>query len=71
MGLFEAWRELKENQMTRERKISKASLVSEDWKQNPKDESGFMSAKSISYAVKLSLVKSEGWAEGDDQGPSH
>jgi enoyl-CoA hydratase/carnithine racemase len=59
MGMFEAWRDLKEAQLIRESKISKAGLISEDWKKTENTDKDFMSAKSMSYAVKLSLVKDE------------
>ena len=44
-----------------DRKIAKASMVSEDWRSKKAEEKdfNFMPAKSMSYAVKLSLVKSE------------
>lgn len=63
LGLFENLRAQFENGIVLDRKIAKASMVSEDWrtkKPNPesKDE-GFMPAKSMSYSVKLSLIKSE------------
>lgn len=45
----------KANQL--EKRISKATLASGDWKNESTDES--MKAKSMSYSVKLSLVKDE------------
>jgi len=61
LGLFESLRNQFENGIVMDRKIAKASMVSEDWKTR-KDQfetSSFMPAKSMSYSVKLSLIKSE------------
>ncbi len=62
LGLFESQRENFERAWTSDRKIAKASLISEDWKTMvpaPEAPAPFMPAKSMSYAVKLSLVKSD------------
>ncbi len=61
LGLFESLRESFESGLIIDKKVSKASMVSEDWK-NIKTEHkafSFMPAKSMSYAVKLSLIKTE------------
>jgi hypothetical protein len=44
-----------------DRKITKASMMSQDWrsKRPEQKECNFMPAKSLSYAVKLSLIKTE------------
>mgnify|MGYP000445184346 CR=1 FL=1 len=48
-----------------EKQISKASFITEDWKniehnqEASKDDESFMPAKSMSYAAKLTLVKDE------------
>jgi enoyl-CoA hydratase/carnithine racemase len=62
LGVFEAHREALERAWVADRKIAKAALISEDWKNlssNTKGTAPFMPAKSLSYSVKLSLVKSE------------
>lgn len=61
MGLFESIRAQVEAGIVMDRKIAKAALVSEDWKaiKAPQKEAEFMPAKSMSYAVKLSLIKNE------------
>jgi enoyl-CoA hydratase/carnithine racemase len=61
LGLFETLRAQFENGIVMDRKIAKASMVSEDWRSKKPEtkEFGFMPAKSMSYSVKLSLVKSE------------
>ncbi len=62
LGVFEAHRETLEKAWIADRKIAKAALVSEDWKTvTPvsKAPAPFMPAKSLSYSVKLSLVKLE------------
>lgn len=63
LGLFETLRNQFENGIVMDRKIAKASMVSEDWrtkKPETKDKAfDFMPAKSMSYSVKLSLVKNE------------
>jgi enoyl-CoA hydratase/carnithine racemase len=61
LGLFETLRAQFEAGIVTDRKIAKASMVSEDWR-TKKPESkdfGFMPAKSMSYSVKLSLIKNE------------
>jgi enoyl-CoA hydratase/carnithine racemase len=64
LGLFEALRSQFETGIVMDRKIAKASMVTEDWRtKKPEDtELNFMPAKSMSYAVKLSLIK-------NDEGP--
>ncbi|MES2526017.1 MAG: enoyl-CoA hydratase/isomerase family protein [Bdellovibrionota bacterium] len=61
LGLFEALRQQFENGIVMDRKIAKASMVSEDWRTKKPEakDFDFMPAKSLSYAVKLSLIKSE------------
>ena len=60
LGLFEAQRPQIEASLTADLKIAKAARVSEDWKNRPQDNvTEFMPAKSMSYSVKLSLVKSD------------
>ncbi len=61
LGLFETLRPQFETGIVMDRKIAKASMVSEDWRTKKPEQKdfNFMPAKSMSYAVKLSLVKSE------------
>jgi len=61
LGLFETLRSQFENGIVMDKKIAKASMVSEDWKTRKPQEKdfNFMPAKSMSYAVKLSLIKTE------------
>lgn len=61
LGLFEALRQQFENGIVMDRKVAKASMVSEDWRTRKPEakDFDFMPAKSMSYAVKLSLIKSE------------
>lgn len=61
LGLFESLRPQFETGIIMDRKIAKASMVSEDWrtKKPESKEFGFMPAKSMSYSVKLSLIKSD------------
>lgn len=61
LGLFETLRSQFEAGIVMDRKIAKASMVSEDWRTKKPEvkEFNFMPAKSMSYAVKLSLIKSE------------
>ena len=61
LGLFETLRSQFETGIVMDRKIAKASMVSEDWKTKKPEakEFEFMPAKSMSYAVKLSLIKSD------------
>ena len=61
LGLFEGLRNQFENGIVLDRKIAKASMVSEDWRsKKPETETfSFMPAKSMSYSVKLSLIKTE------------
>ena len=58
LGLFETLRSQLENGIVMDKKIAKASMVSEDWKTRKPQEKdfNFMPAKSMSYAVKLSLI---------------
>jgi enoyl-CoA hydratase len=67
LGLFETLRQQFENGLIMDKKIAKASMVSEDWRTKrpeAKEETEFMPAKSLSYAVKLSLIK-------NDENPAH
>ncbi len=61
LGLFEALRNQLEAGIVTDRKIAKASMVSEDWRSKKPDqeETNFMPAKSMSYSVKLSLIKND------------
>lgn len=61
LGLFEALRAQLENGIVMDRKVAKASMVSEDWRTKKAEakDFDFMPAKSMSYAVKLSLIKSD------------
>ncbi len=61
LGLFESLRIQLEAGLMMDRKIAKASMVSEDWRTKKPQETSFnfMPAKSMSYAVKLSLIKSD------------
>lgn len=63
LGLFEAQRAQIEASLATDLKIAKAARVSEDWKgrapNGAADTSDFMPAKSMSYSVKLSLVKTD------------
>jgi enoyl-CoA hydratase len=61
LGLFESLRPQFETGIVMDRKIAKASMVSEDWrtKRPEQKETNFMPAKSMSYAVKLSLVRND------------
>lgn len=61
LGLFETLRQQFEAGIIMDKKIAKASMVSEDWRSKKPEASEFefMPAKSLSYAVKLSLIKSE------------
>jgi enoyl-CoA hydratase len=61
LGLFETLRPQFEVGIVMDRKISKASMVSEDWRSKRPEQKdfNFMPAKSMSYAVKLSLVKND------------
>jgi enoyl-CoA hydratase/carnithine racemase len=64
LGLFETLRPQLETGIVMDRKVAKASMVSEDWRTKKPEQKdfSFMPAKSMSYAVKLSLVK-------NDEGP--
>lgn len=66
LGLFETLRPQLEAGIVMDRKVAKASMVSEDWRTKKPEQKdfGFMPAKSMSYAVKLSLVK-------NDEGPKN
>ncbi len=61
LGLFECLRSQFEAGMTMDKKIARASMVSEDWRMIKPEEkkADFMPAKSMSYSVKLSLIKTE------------
>lgn len=61
LGLFENLRSQFEAGIVMDRKVAKASMVSEDWrtKRPEQKDLDFMPAKSMSYAVKLSLIKNE------------
>lgn len=61
LGLFESLRSDFESGIVMDRKVAKASMVSEDWRSRKPEEKdfNFMPAKSMSYAVKLSLIKND------------
>lgn len=75
LGIFDRERANYEQSMKVEKQISKASMMSEDWKRSKSvsvkesdketNKDDFMPAKSMSYARKLTLVK----AEQTNQGP--
>lgn len=66
LGLFETLRSQLETGIVMDRKVAKASMVSEDWRTKKPEQKdfNFMPAKSMSYAVKLSLIK-------NDEGPKN
>jgi enoyl-CoA hydratase/carnithine racemase len=62
LGLFESLRSQIETGIVMDRKVAKASMISEDWKHkrpSPEVQKDFMPAKSMAYAVKLSLIKND------------
>jgi enoyl-CoA hydratase/carnithine racemase len=61
LGLFESLRQQFESGIVMDKKIAKASMVSEDWRSKKPEgkDFSFFPAKSMSYAVKLSLIKTE------------
>lgn len=61
LGLFESLRSQFESGIISDRRIAKASMISEDWKTKriEQNDDNFMPAKSMSYSVKLSLIKNE------------
>ncbi len=61
LGLFESIRPQLEAGLAMDKKIAKASMVSQDWKSRAEknEHFEFMPAKSMSYSVKLSLIKSD------------
>lgn len=61
LGLFESIRPQLESGLSMDKKIAKASMVSQDWKTRSEkmEDFSFMPAKSMSYTVKLSLIKNE------------
>ena len=61
LGLFEALRSQFEAGIINDNKIAKASMMTEDWKSKNQESEDFdfMPAKSMSYSVKLSLIKNE------------
>jgi enoyl-CoA hydratase/carnithine racemase len=59
LGLYEAKKEECERVINNDLKIGKATLTTQDWKMERRTDDEFMPAKSFSYAVKLSLVKSD------------
>lgn len=63
LGLFESLRSQFETGIVMDRKVAKAAMVTEDWRtkiiETPEKEFSFTPAKSLSYAVKLSIVKND------------
>lgn len=60
LGLFESLRPQFEAGIIMDKKVSQAAHLSEDWRtKKSEDDFTFMPAKSMSYSVKLSLIKSE------------
>jgi enoyl-CoA hydratase len=60
LAIFEALRPQIEASLVQDLKIAKASRISEDWKNIKADyQEEFMPAKSMSYSVKLSLIKTD------------
>jgi enoyl-CoA hydratase/carnithine racemase len=57
LGLYELIREDLEKTKKFEKQVAKAAFIAEDWKNREHRE--FMPAKSMSYTVKLSLIKTE------------
>lgn len=75
MGQFETQKEALERAFQNDKKIARAALISEDWKSRPEkapeEAEGFMPAKSMSYVVKLSLVKNEDLAQSPGPETTH
>ncbi len=60
LAVFEALRPQIEASLVQDLKIAKASRISEDWKNVKANyQEDFMPAKSMSYSVKLSLIKND------------
>mgnify|MGYP000168002950 CR=1 FL=1 len=65
LGAFDLERTKYDQSMKVEKQISKASFITEDWKnikvdlETSKDDNEFMQAKSMSYVTKLTLVKDD------------
>lgn len=66
MAIFENIRSAAEKQLKYDRQISNATMTTGDWKNSQDDN---MKAKSMSYAVKLSLVKNE--MDDNNDSPNH
>ncbi len=68
LGLFEKLRSQLESGIVMDRKVAKASMVSEDWRTKKPEQKdfNFMPAKSMSYSVKLSLIKNDESPRGLD-----
>ncbi len=74
LALFEGRRDLIEKAFEADRRIAKAALISEDWKNikaQVSEPPEFMAAKSMSYAVKFSLIKNEELVNQESEFPSH
>lgn len=70
LALTETFIQKIEEDHKQDTKISKAVLMTEDWKTKTKnDDESFMPAKSFGYAVKLSLVKNEFGENADNNLP--
>ncbi len=73
LGVFEAQRESLERALDGDRKIAKAALVAEDWKARAESAAEtdnvtpFMPAKSLGYAVKLTLVPDQAQAGAETE----
>ena len=66
LGVTENIRVQTENMLQFERQISKAAMITEDWKEENTENK--MPAKNMKTAVKLSLVKTE---QDKNNGPTH
>ncbi|MBL7665669.1 MAG: enoyl-CoA hydratase/isomerase family protein [Bacteriovoracaceae bacterium] len=64
LGLLEVIREKVEASIEFEKKLTKAAMMAEDWKNIDENHNReFLKAKSMSYSVKLTLLKNEEHAE--------
>lgn len=59
LGLLETIREKCEASMEFEKKLVKAALIAQDWKNNTENNDDFIKAKNLSYSVKLTLVNND------------
>jgi enoyl-CoA hydratase/carnithine racemase len=59
LGMLESIKARLEHAIHFEKQISKAAMISEDWKTFSSKNDEFMKAKSMSYSVKLTIVENE------------